>query len=109
MQVWDASSGKIRYIYHGYNVAVARIDNSKGVLPDLIYFVAWSHNGKRIAAVTREYCGDECAVLITWDAQTGKHLVFYPDLPVYALAWSPDDTRFASAIGISDVQIALVP
>jgi hypothetical protein len=35
--------------------------------------------------------------------------VFYPDLPVYAIAWSPDDTRFASAIGLSDVQIALVP
>ncbi len=109
VQVWDASSGKVRYGYHGYNVAVARVDNSKGVLPDLIFFVAWSHNGKRIAAVSMEYCGDECAVVMTWDAQTGKHFVFYPDLPVYAFAWSPDDTRFASAIGLSDVQIALVP
>ena len=109
VQVWDARTGKIHYIYSGYNVAVARIDNSKGVLPDLIYFVAWSHNGKRIAAVTMEYCGDECAVVMTWDAQTGKHIAFYPDLPVYAIAWSPDDTRFASAIGLSDVQIALAP
>jgi hypothetical protein len=30
-------------------------------------------------------------------------------LPVYPIAWSPDDTRFAIAIGFSDVQIALVP
>lgn len=77
--------------------------------PDLIPFVAWSHNGRRIAAVTQEYCGDECAVVTTWDAQTGEHLVFYADLPLYAIAWSPDDTRIASAIGVSDVQIALVP
>jgi WD40 repeat protein len=109
VQVWDAGTGEVRYIYHGYNVAIARIDNSKGVLPDLIFFVAWSHNGKRIAAVTQEYCGDACAVVMTWDAQTGEHLVFYADLMVYALAWSPDDTRFASTIDPTDVQIALVP
>ena len=107
VQVWDASTGKVRYIYDGYNIAGARIDNSKGVSQDLIHFVAWSHNGKRIAAVTQQYCGD--AIVITWDAQTGKHLVPYPDVAVYALAWSPDDTRFASTIEISDVQIALVP
>ena len=46
---------------------------------------------------------------MTWDAQTGKQIAFYPDLAVYAIAWSPDDTRFASAIEVSDVQIALVP
>ena len=74
---------------------------------DLIFFVAWSHNGKSIVAVTQEYCGD--AAVMTWDAQTGKHFVYYPDLTVYAIAWSPDDTRFASAIEITDVQIALVP
>jgi len=109
VQVWDARTGKVRYIYNGYNVAVAHVDNSKGVLPDLIFFVGWSHNGKRIVAVTQEYCGDTCAVVMTWDAQTGKHLVFYPDVVVYAIAWSPDDTRFASAIEATDVQIALVP
>lgn len=46
---------------------------------------------------------------MTWDAQTGKPLVFYPDVAVYALAWSPDDIRFVSAIKFSDVQIALLP
>jgi eukaryotic-like serine/threonine-protein kinase len=107
VQVWDARTGKVRYSYDGSNIAGARIDNSKGVPQDLIFFVAWSHNGKRIAAVTDQYCGD--AVVITWDAQTGKHLVPYPDQVMYALAWSPDDTRFASVIEISDVQITLVP
>ena len=48
-------------------------------------------------------------MVITWDTQTGKHLVPYTDPVTYALAWSPDDTRFASAIELSDVQIALVP
>src|SRR6266699_6028033 len=109
VQVWDARTGKVRYIYDGSTIAGARIDNAQGVLPDLIFFVGWSHNGKSIVAVTQEYCGDTCAVVMTWDAQTGKHLVFYPDVVVYAIVWSPDDTRFASAIEATDVQIALVP
>jgi WD40 repeat protein len=79
------------------------------VLSDLIFFVAWSHNGQRIAAVIQIPCSDDCVVVMTWDAQTGKHTAFYTDLALYALAWSPDDTRFASAIEFSDVQIALVP
>ena len=54
-------------------------------------------------------CSDDYVVVMTWDAQTGKQIVFYPDHAVYALAWSPEDTRFASAIEPSDVQIALMP
>ena len=77
VQVWDASTGKVRYSYDGSTIAGARIDNAQGVPQDLIFFVAWSHNGKRIAAVTDEYSGD--CVVITWDAQTGKHLVPYFD------------------------------
>ena len=107
VQVWDARTGKVRYRYDGSTIAGARIDNSAGVPQDLIFFVAWSHNGKRIAAVSDEYSGD--VIVMTWDAPTGKHLVIYPDEVMYALAWSPDDTRFASAIEISDVEITLVP
>jgi WD40 repeat protein len=109
VQVWNASTGKVRYIYEGYSVANARIDYSKVVLPDLIFFVAWSHNGKRIPAVIQIPWSDDCVEVMTWDAQTGKQIAFYPDLALYAIAWSPDDTRFASAIEVSDVQIALVP
>ena len=46
---------------------------------------------------------------MTWTAQTGKLLMFYADLAIYAIAWSHDDTRFANTIELSDVQIALVP
>jgi len=97
VQVWDASTGEVLYTYRGYNVDVAKINNGKGVLPDLIFAVAWSHNGKRIAAVTQEYCGDVCGVVLFWDALSGRNISFYPDLPVYALAWSPDDKRIVTA------------
>jgi WD40 repeat protein len=82
-------------------VQVAETDTSKGVLPDLIFVVAWSHNGKRIAAVTQFYCGDLCGDVLTWDAYTGRNFAFYQDAPVFALAWSPDDTRLVSSITVS--------
>jgi len=63
--------------------------------------VAWSHNGKRIAAVTQVYCGDLCGVVLSWDAYTEHNFTFYVDVPVFALAWSPDDTRLVTAIVVS--------
>jgi hypothetical protein len=45
-------------------------------------------------------------VMVIWDALSGKHLAFYPDLPIYALAWSPDDTRLVNADGLNTVQIS---
>jgi len=101
VQVWDTLTGNVLYTYRGYNVHAAQLDPSKGVLPDLIFVVAWSHNGKRIAAVTQVYCGDVCAVVVGWDAYTQRNVTFYLDSPVYALAWSPDDTRFVSSITVS--------
>ena len=98
VQTWDASTGTLLYAYRGYNVEQARSNPSKGVLPDLIYAVSWSHNGKRIAAVTLVYCGDDCGVLLTWDALTEAHFSFYPTPPMYALAWSPDDRHFVTAV-----------
>lgn len=100
-QVWDAATGKVVYIYQGYNVKVAQTDSAKGVLPDLIFVVAWSHNGKRIAAVTQVYCGDNCGVVVSWDAQTERNVSFYIDMPVFALAWSLDDTRFVTATQVT--------
>ncbi len=98
VQTWDASTGTLLYAYRGHNVEQARSNPSKGVLPDLIYAVAWSHNSKRIAAVTQVYCGDDCGVLLTWDALTEAHFSFYPTPPMYALAWSPDDRHFVTAV-----------
>ncbi len=79
----------------------AQVDPTRGVLPDLIFAVAWSHNGKRIAAVTQVYCGDLCGVVLSWDAYTEHNFTFYVDVPVFALAWSPDDTRLVTAIVVS--------
>lgn len=97
VQTWNISTGATLSTYRGYNVNQAHADPTKGVLPDVIYTVAWSHNGKRIAAVTQEYCGDECGVVMTWDALNEGHFSFYPTFPMYALAWSPDDRYFVTA------------
>jgi WD40 repeat protein len=101
VQVWEAATGKLAYTYDGYNVKAAQTSTAKGVLPDLIFVVAWSHNGKRIAAVTQVYCGDNCGVVVSWDADTQRNVAFYIDTPVFALAWSPDDTRFVTATEVS--------
>src|SRR6266446_6412117 len=102
LRLWEAATGKVAYIYDGYNVKAAQTNPSLGVLPDLIFVVAWSHNGKRIAAVTQVYCGDNCAVIVSWDADTERNFTFYVDDPVFALAWSPDDTRFVTATDVTN-------
>ena len=101
VQVWDAATGAVVYIYRGYNVQAAQNNPAKGVLPDLIFAVAWSHHGKRIAAVTQVYCGDICAVVLGWDAYTERNFSFYVDQPIFAMAWSPDDTRLVTSIVVS--------
>jgi WD40 repeat protein len=101
VQVWEALTGKVAYIYDGYNVKVAQTNSSLGVLPDLIFVVAWSHNGKRLAAVTQVYCGDNCGVVVVWDADTERNVTFYIDTPIFALAWSPDDTRFVTTTDVT--------
>ena len=68
--------------------------------------MAWSHNGKRIAVVTQEYCGDECGVLLFWDAATGRNISFYPDAPVFALAWSPDDKYIVTGLGLALAEVS---
>ena len=97
VQTWHSSTGVRLYTYRGYNVDQANTDPTKGILPALVYTVAWSHNGKRIAAVTQEYCGDDCGVVMTWDALTEGHFSFYPTFPMYTLAWSPDDQHLVTA------------
>ncbi|HLZ57957.1 MAG TPA: WD40 repeat domain-containing protein [Ktedonosporobacter sp.] len=106
VQVWNATTGVVLYIYNGYNVQVAKINSSKGVLPDLIHALAWSHNGKRIAAITQMYCGDICAVMLAWDAYSEQNFSFYVDMPAFAVAWSPDDTRLVTAITVSSAELS---
>ncbi|MGZ6366161.1 MAG: WD40 repeat domain-containing protein [Ktedonobacteraceae bacterium] len=101
VQVWNAVTGAVLYTYDGYNVKAA-VNPAKGVLPDLIFNVGWSPNGKRIAAITQVYCGDLCAVVLGWDAYTQKNFTFYTDESVFAMAWSPDSTRLVTSIVVSD-------
>lgn len=106
VRVWDSTTGSVLYTYSGYNVSEAAHDPTKGVLPDQIFTVAWSHSGQRIAAVTQVYCGDECGMVVTWDALTGQDVVFYVDQSIFALAWSPDDTRFAAGAGPASAKVS---
>ena len=98
VQVWSAVTGAVLYTYDGYNVQAAQANPSKGVLPDLIFAVGWSPNGKRIAAITQVYCGDICAVVLGWDAYTQHKFTFWVDQPALAMAWSPDSTRLVTSI-----------
>src|SRR5205085_4430696 len=106
VQVWNASTGEVLYTYNGYNVKAAKLNPAKGVLPDLILDVAWSPDGKRMVAVTQEYCGDECGVLLFWDAATGRNISFYPDAPVFALAWSPDSKYIVTGVGYASADVS---
>ena len=101
VQVWNPQTGTVLYTYEGYNVKEA-VNPAKGVLPDLIFAVAWSPNGKRIAAMTQVYCGDICADMLVWDALTQKNFTFWVDQPALAMAWSPDSTRLVSSIVVSE-------
>jgi WD40 repeat protein len=103
-QVWSPTDGAQRYAYHGYR-ASAPVSDPLRVLPDQVFVVAWSHNGRRLAVVTQEYCGDECGVVLTWDALTQQHVLVSTTLSIFALAWSPDDRFLAGSAGQSTVVV----
>jgi WD40 repeat protein len=104
-QVWDAANGQVAYAYRGYNPEVGRYNQAKGVPDDLIFFVRWSHDGKRLIAVTQIYCGDSCDVVVFLDATSGNYLGNYQTLPMYAINWSPDDTRLVTGLNLSTARI----
>lgn len=64
-----------------------RVQNSQ------LLTVAWSSDGKRVAAAGRE------GRVHVWEVATGQHLGAPLDAagkPIYALAWSPDSNRLAA-------------
>lgn len=101
VQVWHAATGALLYAYNGYNVQAAQANPTKGVLPDLIFDVAWAHTGNRLTAVTQVYCGDICGVVVSWDTYTRRNFTFFIDQPIFAISLSPDDTRLAASIVVS--------
>jgi len=68
---------------------------------DVVWSVAWSPDGKRIASGS----GDNTAQV--WDAADGGNVYTYRGHSVYveAVAWSPDGKRIASAGGDNTVQV----
>jgi serine/threonine protein kinase/WD40 repeat protein len=70
--------------------------------------VAWSPDSKRIAST-----GSPGSMLQVWDAETGKHIVYYPDPaqnapapasgPAGAVAWSPNGLSIVSSIATVSV------
>ncbi len=87
VQVWDATTGKPIYIYHGH---------SSGITD-----VAWSPKGERIASSSTDY------TVQVWDATTGKHPLIYRTHSwyVWTVAWSPDGKRLASGGPDGTIQI----
>jgi serine/threonine protein kinase len=67
----------------------------------IVYSVAWSPDGKRIASA----CNDNTVQV--WEAEYGKHIYTYTKHSggVRAIAWSPDGKRIASASDDNTVQV----
>lgn len=90
IQVWDAASGKLIWKAQGQGIFVLA--------------VAWSRNGKYIAAANADTDTAKDVVQIL-DAATGKEAFLYKGYgaPVRAGAWSPDSKQVASSGDTGDV------
>ncbi len=87
VRVWNATTGKSIYIYHGH---------SSGITD-----VAWSSRGERIASSSTDYTAQ------VWDATTGKHPLIYRTHGwyIWTVAWSPDSKRLVSGGPDGTIQI----
>ena len=81
VDVWDATSGAISYIYRGHAAGVTSI--------------AWSPDGRQIASASLD------KTIQVWDVASGQKVSSYNGLPgmTYALAWSPGGKHIASSSG----------
>jgi WD40 repeat protein len=90
IQVWDAWTGKTLYTYRGHRNKFLQTINH----PRIIYMLAWSPDGQRIASSG----GNRVAV---WNAFTGETQARYEGHSgflgnVLTLTWSPDGQQIAS-------------
>ena len=87
MQVWDAGTGKLGFIYHNSSASMNA--------------VAWSSDGRYLAAASND------KTVHVWDSITRNSISTYLGHTGYvtALAWSPDRTAIASASVDRTVQV----
>ncbi len=87
VQVWEVSSGRLLRTYSGHS--------------DLVWTLAWSPDGSRIAS------GSWDKTVQVWEVSSGRLLRTYSGHSdwVYTLAWSPDGSRIASGSDDKTVQV----
>src|SRR5262249_46271660 len=93
VQVWNAATGEQMLIYNKHRARLGGI--------------AWSPDNTRIASAARKDIGQAIGAqgrngaVHVWDTATGEQLINYQghSLRAFAVAWSPDGSRIASADG----------
>src|SRR5574337_685079 len=73
------------------NVEITQYGNTRWHI-----FAKETGKNERVSRIAR--MNPRWAVVVSWDAYTKRNVTFYLDSPMFALAWSPDDTRFVSSI-----------
>lgn len=92
-QIWNTKTGIQLFVYKGHTI------------PDFyqkhpwVNRVSWSPDGMYIASCDQTSNPNSIATVHVWDALTGKTSVIYRNHTngVYAVAWSPEGKRIASA------------
>jgi len=74
-----------------WNLATGKAIFTSGRFPKQVRSVAWSPDGKRLAA------GDEQEAVKVWDTANGNEILNLTNRAVMPVAWSPDGKRLATA------------
>ena len=86
IQIWNAITRQIKYIYRGHSSGVSTL--------------AWSPDGKYIAS------GDENGIVLVWDVTAGDTIYTYnSQSEVASVAWSPDGKRIVCGLYDSTIHI----
>jgi serine/threonine protein kinase len=96
VQIWDATTGTHIYTYHGH-MPIYRPSAYQD--HPWVNRVSWSPDGMYIVSCDQTSDPKSIATVQVWEVTTGKTVVTYRNHTngVYAVAWSPDGKRIASA------------
>nr|HET6904249.1 protein kinase [Ktedonobacteraceae bacterium] len=95
-QIWNATTGSHIYTYLGH---ISTYPGSANQNHPWVNRVGWSPDGKHIVSCDQTSDSSRTATIQLWDAATGETILIYRGHTngVYAVAWSPDGSRIASA------------